>query len=130
GLLFAGANYLWRGVKLPSNIDDGILTAYEVSNLNLNNTKLVVLSACETGLGEISDGEGVYGMQRAFKIAGSEYLIMSLWQVPDKETAEFMQLFYSYCLQNNKIGDAFRKAQSEMREKYEDFYWAAFVLVE
>jgi CHAT domain-containing protein/tetratricopeptide (TPR) repeat protein len=130
GLLFAGANYLWRGGKVPFNVEDGILTAYEVSNLNLNNTKLVILSACETGLGEISDSEGVYGLQRAFKIAGAEYIIMSLWQVPDKETAEFMQLFYSYCMQHCKISDAFRKAQADMRVKYEDFYWAAFVLVE
>src|SRR4030095_9469901 len=93
GLAFAGANYKWTN-KPIEGIEDGVLTAYEVANMYLPSTKLVVLSACETGLGDIQGSEGVYGLQRAFKIAGVTYLLMSLWKVPDDATAEFMQIFY------------------------------------
>jgi len=129
GLLLAGANYAWKG-KPISGVEDGILTAYEVSNLNLRNTKLVVLSACETGLGEIKGSEGVYGLQRAFKMAGVKYIIMSLWQVPDKETSEFMKLFYTNWFKSGDIRKSFTDAQREMRKKYAPYFWAAFVLVE
>ncbi|MFH0894738.1 MAG: CHAT domain-containing protein, partial [Bacteroidota bacterium] len=129
GLLMAGANNTWKG-KPVSGIEDGILTAYEVSNVNLENTRLVVLSACETGLGDIRGSEGVYGLQRAFKMAGVEYIIMSLWQVPDKETAEFMNLFYTNWFQNGDIRAAFSQTQRAMRKKYSAFFWAGFVLVE
>ena len=112
--------------------EDGILTAYEISQMDLSHTELVVLSACETGLGDIEGNEGVYGLQRAFRIAGARYLIMSLWQVPDKETKEFMEIFYQYWLEKkNNIPEAFRRTQKRMREKYQDLNaWAAFVLVE
>jgi CHAT domain-containing protein/Flp pilus assembly protein TadD len=131
GLLMAGANHAWLGEKIPEGLDDGILTAYEVSQMNLSNTELVVLSACETGLGQIQGSEGVYGLQRAFKMAGAKNLIMSLWQVPDEETQEMMQLFYRFYLQEKlPIRDAFRNAQQQMREKYDPYYWAAFTLVE
>ncbi|MGB4968402.1 MAG: tetratricopeptide repeat protein, partial [Saprospiraceae bacterium] len=86
GLIMAGGNATWQGKQTLEGREDGILTAYEISQMNLSNTELVVLSACETGLGEIQGNEGVYGLQRAFKIAGAKYLIMSLWQVPDKQT--------------------------------------------
>jgi CHAT domain-containing protein len=130
GLLFAGANYAWRGHPIEG-MEDGILTAYEVSNLYLPNTKLVVLSACETALGEIKENEGVYGLQRAFKIAGVENLIMSLWKVPDKETSQFMQSFYKNIFDHQSIDDAFYKAQTTMKNKYrkEPFKWAAWILV-
>jgi len=130
GLIFAGANYVWKGGEQTPGQDDGILTAYEVSNMNLYNTKLVVLSACETGLGDIKGSEGVFGLQRAFKMAGVDYVIMSLWKVPDKETTEFMKLFYSNCLSNHSIRESFYLTQTTMRKKYDPYYWAAFVLME
>lgn len=130
GLIFAGGNAAWNREEISSKLEDGILTAYEVSSLDLFNTQLVTLSACETGLGDIQGTEGVYGLQRAFKMAGVDYLIMSLWQVPDKETKEFMGLFYSNWTGGQSIGDAFRSTQRSMREQYEPFYWAGFVLLE
>jgi CHAT domain-containing protein len=133
GLLLAGANHAWKtGKPLRPGMEDGILTAYEISQMNLRNTELVVLSACETGLGQIEGNEGVYGLQRAFKIAGAKYLLMSLWQVPDKQTQELMEVFYKNWLEGGKnIPEAFREAQKTMRAKYSNpFFWAGFVLVE
>ncbi len=133
GLLLAGANYAWKsGQPLQPGMEDGILTAYEISQMDLSNTELAVLSACETGLGDISGNEGVYGLQRAFKIAGTRYLIMSLWQVPDFQTKELMTTFYRHWLKDGKsVPDAFQATQQEMQEKYKDPYlWAGFVLVE
>ena len=100
--------------------------------MNLLNTELVVLSACETGLGDIQGNEGVYGLQRAFKIAGAKHLIMSLWDVPDAETAEFMTHFYKEWLGGKDIHAAFRHTQQVMQEAYPNvpFLWAGFVLVE
>ena len=130
GLLFAGANNAWNG-KPVEGIEDGILTAYDVSNMYLPNTKLAVLSACETALGDIQGSEGVYGLQRAFKIAGVQNLVMSLWKVPDAETAEFMQLFYKNMFAKQSISDAFYHAQASMKNKYraEPYKWAAWILV-
>ncbi len=131
GLALAGANATWSGQPSPGNIEDGIATAYEISHLNLSNTKLVVLSACETGLGDIKGSEGVYGLQRAFKMAGADFLLVSLWQVPDKETVEFMDAFYGAWLKGKTIHEAFAKAQKKMRKKYKEVYkWGAWVLVE
>jgi len=130
GLLFAGANNAWAG-KPIKGLEDGILTAYEVSNLYLPNTKLVVLSACETGLGDIQGNEGVYGLQRAFKMAGVENLVMSLWKVPDKTTAEFMQEFYKDIFDKQSINVAFNNAQTVMKNRYrkDPYKWAAWILV-
>lgn len=130
GLVLAGGNYAWSGKTPVSGVEDGILTAYEISQLDLSKTELVVLSACETALGDIKGSEGVFGLQRAFKMAGVKKMIVSLWQVPDKETAELMTAFYEYCIKGKTIADAFNQAQSQMRKKYPAFYWAAFVLVE
>jgi CHAT domain-containing protein len=133
GLVLAGGNHAWKtGKSLRPDLEDGILTAYEISQMNLSNTELVVLSACETGLGDLVGNEGVYGLQRAFKIAGARYLIMSLWQVPDFQTQVFMSAFYKHWLEGKMaIPEAFRTTQSELKAKYGDaFKWAGFVLVE
>ena len=133
GLVLADGNYAWKyGHPREVGEEDGILTAYEVSKMNLRETALVVLSACETGLGEIKGTEGVYGLQRAFKIAGAHYLIMTLWQIPDFQTQAFMTTFYLSWLEEGKsIPEAFSAAQSYMRARYKDPYeWAAFILLE
>lgn len=133
GLILAGGNFAWEnGRPYRPGMDDGILTAYEISQMDLSGTELVVLSACETGLGDIVGNEGVYGLQRAFKMAGAKNLLMSLWQVPDFQTQELMTAFYLEWLQAGKpVAEALRSAQKQMRGKYPDpFYWAGFVLVE
>jgi len=132
GLMFAGAEATAQNIKSTeiSTENNGIFTAYEAMNLNLNSTKLVVLSACETGLGEIKSGEGVYGLQRAFQIAGTETLIMSLWKVADEQTQELMTLFYQKWLATNDKHKSFIEAQKELKKKYpEPYFWSAFVLV-
>ncbi len=130
GLIMAGAENSWRGKFVPG-IEDGIMTAYEVSNMYFPHNKLVVLSACETALGDLQGSEGVYGLQRAFKMAGAQNLVMSLWKVPDEQTSEFMQKFYRNMFNNQSINDAFYQAQKSMRDKYtnQPYNWAAWVLV-
>ncbi len=130
GLALAKANEVWNLESFP-NQEDGVLTAREVSNLELQKMKLVVLSACETGLGDINGAEGVYGLQRAFKIAGVNYIVMSLWQVPDRETKEFMEILYDNLISKKlNIRLAFEKTQNAMKSKYDPYFWAAFVLIE
>jgi tetratricopeptide (TPR) repeat protein len=131
GLVFSGANHAWEGEEIPFDLDDGILTAYEVSNMYIPNTGLVVLSACETGLGEIRGSEGVFGLQRSFKIAGADYILMSLWQIPDYQTSELMNHIYTEWFSGKSIQEAFRMAQYLMKNKYpfQPFMWAGFVLV-
>ena len=129
GIVLANANDVWSR-DANAEGDDGVLTAQEVSTLDLRNTKLVVLSACETGLGDIKGSEGVFGLQRGFKMAGVKYIIMSLWQVPDKETSEFMILFYKNLIKEKDIPTAFNNTQKIMRKKYDPYYWGAFVLIE
>lgn len=130
GLVFAGANNYWNKTNENNLVDDGILTASEISNLDLSACKLVVLSACETGLGEVKGSEGVFGLQRAFKMAGVNNIIMSLWKVPDTQTAELFEIFYDECFAGKSIHEAFRAAQSKMKAKYSPYYWAGFVLLE
>lgn len=130
GLLLANANHTWTGGSVVENEEDGVLTALEISNMNLSNTELVVLSACETGLGDIEGSEGVYGLQRGFKKAGVKYVINSLWQVPDRETSAFMTSFYkSWIEERLSIPEAFSRTQKEMRDRFFNPYqWAGFVL--
>ena len=130
GLVLSGGNYAWSGKTPIDGVEDGIVTAYEIAQLNLSNTELVVLSACETALGDVKGTEGVFGLQRAFKMAGVKKMIVSLWKVPDRETSELMTAFYTYWMKGKTINDAFAQAQADMRKKYSPFYWAAFVLVE
>lgn len=132
GLIMAGGNATWLGQQTLKGNEDGILTALEISQMNLSNTELVVLSACETGLGDIQGNEGVYGLQRAFKLAGVKYLIMSLWQVPDKQTSFLMTNFYKkWWKEGNSIPQAFHKAQKELRDIGMDpYHWAGFILIE
>ncbi len=132
GLILAGGNAAWQGKQTLEGREDGIITAYEISQMNLSNTELVVLSACETGLGDIQGNEGVYGLQRAFKIAGVKHIIMSLWQVPDKQTSLLMTTFYKKWLENKMtIPNAFHAAQKQLRDNGLDPYnWAGFVLIE
>jgi len=130
GLLLAGANNYWGKSAGNTTTEDGILTASEISNLDLSACQLVVLSACETGLGEVKGSEGVFGLQRAFKMAGVKNIIMSLWKVPDTQTAELFDIFYSECFAGKTIHEAFQSAQSQMKAKYSPYYWAGFVLLE
>ena len=131
GLLFAGANKTWANPNMATvSTDDGILTAYEVSNLDLSSCKLVVLSACETGLGDIKGSEGVFGLQRAFKMAGVKNIIMSLWKVPDEQTTELFDEFYKQCFAGKSIDEALKMAQQKMKAKYPPYYWAGFKLLE
>ena len=134
GLMLAGAaNSLQRQTMQQQNDEqqeDGILTAYEAKNLDLSGTELVVLSACETGLGEIRNGEGVYGLQRAFLVAGAQGVLMSLWKVNDQSTAELMRLFYERWLSGENKADALRSAQLAFVKTHHDpYYWGAFVLI-
>ena len=134
GLILTGGNWAWTGSDTLTKLgaeQNGILTALEVSQLNLKKTKLVVLSACETGLGKIEGSEGTFGLKRGFKLAGVEQIIVSLWSVPDKETMELMTLFYSDLTKTLNPIISFEKAQKEMRNKYptEPEKWAGFVLV-
>ena len=125
GLLLAGSNNKSKGGE------DGYLSAFETSLLNLENTKLVVLSACETGRGVIKDGDGVFGLKQGCLNAGAQNIIMSLWKVDDKVTQEFMSRFYEIWLNDKtSIREAFNKTQLEIKAKYpEPYYWGAFILV-
>ena len=136
GLYFAGANRALSELPPSNDLESGILTAYEATTLDLQGTELVVLSACETGLGHTSNGEGVFGLRRAFQEAGAQTLMMSMWKVPDAETELLMQLFYQKWLAGKDKHEALREAQLEVRKGVISHWhqdrphdWAAFVLV-
>ena len=128
GLALAGANTWLKAGNAPEEAEDGLLTAEDVTGLDLLATELVVLSACETGLGQVHVGEGVFGLRRAFVLAGAKTLVMSLWKVPDEPTRELMEDFYGRLLAGQGRAEALREAQLAMKAKYPDpFYWGAFI---
>lgn len=130
GLLLSGGNKAWKGEVVPEGVEDGVLTAAEISELDFNSCNIVVLSACETGLGDITD-EGVLGLQRAFKNAGVNTIIMSLWEVDDAATSLMMQSFYTNLLKGKSKRDSFIIAQNEVKKIYSDpRYWAAFIMLD
>jgi CHAT domain-containing protein len=137
GLFFTGANRYRQGLPPPAGADDGVLTAYEASGLNLEGTELVVLSACKSGLGESRSGEGVFGLRRALQVAGAQAILMTMWNVPDEDTQELMKTFYQKWLSGVEKHEALRAAQIELRNrilkendsKDDPSRWGAFVLV-
>jgi len=125
GLILAGANQRRSGTG-----EDGILTASEFAGLDLWGTKLVVLSACDTGLGEVKNGDGVYGLRRALVLAGAESQVMSLWEVADKATRELMVGYYTGLQRGEGLSEALRNVQLKMlrsRERHHPYYWAGFI---
>lgn len=129
-ILENGGSLLDKNDVLDFNTEEGILTAYEAMNLNFDHTDLVVLSACETGLGDLMLGEGVYGLQRSFMVAGAHNIIMSLFKVPDHPTMELMAVFYKNWLESGDKRKAFLDAQKTVRQKYPDpINWGSFVMV-
>ncbi|HEX7964844.1 MAG TPA: CHAT domain-containing tetratricopeptide repeat protein [Gammaproteobacteria bacterium] len=136
GLYFAGADNTLSGAMPPEGADDGVLTAYEATQLDLEGTELVVLSACDTGLGTSQSGEGVFGLNRALQEAGAQAVLMSMWSVPDQETRELMQLFYKNWLSGMEKHEALRQAELAERDVVKQryghdlpYYWGAFVMV-
>ena len=130
GLVFANGQESWNNSAFQPESNDGILTAYEISKMNLKNCDLVILSACETGIGYRSF-DGIIGLERAFKMAGVKSLIISLWKVDDEATSFMMDNFYKEMFKSNSIYDAFTSTQKIVREKYPDpYYWASFVLLD
>lgn len=130
GLLLRGAGDLMAKTDYNYNMENGILTAYEAMSLNLDKTDLVVLSACETGLGDLEAGEGVYGLQRAFLVAGAKVLIMSMFKVDDDATQKLMLKFYQKWLNSGNLRQSFVDAKKELRAEYpEPIYWGAFMMI-
>ena len=129
GLLLAGVKNENKDLNLE---EDGILTSFEIGNMNLSNTDLVVLSACSTGLGEIKNNGIVDGLSRAFKKAGVDKMIVSLWEVSDAHTSKFMTAFYkNWNGKHHDVNHAYRNTQLEMKEKYSDpMHWGAFILIQ
>lgn len=131
GLLFSGANNILERRAIPFGIDDGIVTSREVSRLDFRGTSMVVLSACQTGLGDIKE-DGVFGLQRGFKKAGARTLLMSLWKVDDGATKTMMINFYKALITNPDKHAAFLAAQRKVKEAgyYEPYFWASFIMLD
>ena len=137
-LVMSGGKMLWTSDSIPEGVDDGLLTAQEIARLDLRGCDLAVLSACETGLGDISS-EGVMGLQRGFKKAGVQSIVMSLWKVADRPTQEFMTEFYRHLTAGEGKRTSFLAAQRFLKEKYPTNlpqdearppYWASFILLD
>ncbi|MCP4632517.1 MAG: CHAT domain-containing protein [candidate division Zixibacteria bacterium] len=139
GLAFSGCNRLIndysRKYSGDSELDDGLLTAFEVSGMNLHGSELVILQACRTGKGTVLNGEGVFGLRRSFIHAGVNSIIMSMWDIPDKQSAYLLTAFYDKLLRGDNISDALRdsalKLLHEGRQEglgYHPMFWGGFIL--
>lgn len=132
GLVLAGGQRAWLGESIPDKVEDGILLAEEIADLDLSGTKLLTLSACETALGDVTP-EGVVGLQAAFKRAGVGTMLVSLWKVDDDATREFMTVFYRSLCETGYYQDAIQAARHQMQSssKYSNpYYWAGFVIID
>ena len=130
GLVLSGGNRAWKGDTIPDQVEDGILKAQEISDLDLRGADLVVLSACQTGLGEITS-DGVFGLQRAFKMAGAQTIVMSLTEVDDQTTMAMMNKFYTNLFSGQSKHDAFYNAQRYIRSiKPDPKYWAGWIMLD
>ncbi len=130
GLVLSGGNRAWQGDSIPDHVEDGILTAHEIKDLDLRGADLVVLSACNTGQGEITS-EGVFGLQRAFKMAGAQTIIMSLTEVDDQTTMAMMNKLYSNLMEGQSKHDAFYNAQRYIRSiKPDPKYWRGWIMLD
>ena len=135
GLLFSGCNRAFRHEQIPEGEEDGILTAQEISLLDLRGLDLVVLSACQTGLGDIISGEGAFGLQRGFKKAGANTIVMSLDKVDDEATRILMVEFYRNLMSGKTKRQSFQEAQQYLRKvdngKYDNpKFWASFIMLD
>jgi CHAT domain-containing protein len=125
GIVLAGVN-----ASLKEGRDDGVVSADKILGLRLKGTDLVVLSACETGVGDVRNGEGVFGLKRSFILSGAKTVVMSLWSIPSKETTELMTDFYTLMAKGKTKAEALREARLNlMKKKSNPFYWGAFVMV-
>ena len=129
-----GAENKWFGEELPDGVDDGFLTAWEIANLNFCDLELVVLSACETARGDV-ESDGVFGLQRGFKMSSAGSILMSLWKVDDEATCLLMTEFYKHWMGGSTKHDALKKAQSVVRSHIDKGwdsprYWASFILLD
>ena len=130
GLVMSGGNRAWKGDTIPNNVEDGILKAQEIGDLDLRGADLVVLSACNTGQGEVT-GEGVFGLQRAFKMAGAQTIVMSLTPVDDQTTMAMMNKFYTNLFSGQSKHDAFYNAQRYIRSSKPDpKYWMGWIMLD
>jgi CHAT domain-containing protein len=125
GIVLAGAN-----ASLKEGRDDGIVSAEKILGLRLKGADLVILSACETGVGDMKNGEGVFGLKRAFILSGAKTIVMSLWSIPSKETTELMTDFYTLMAKGKTKSESLREAKLNlMKKKSSPLYWGAFIIV-